>query len=1025
MKKKTKYKSRLSDFLIVLVCLAVCAGSLYLFWHDLNKSSVRSDKNKIATIYFKQRIAQRKFNDRVVWERLSQSSPLYNEDTIRTADLAQAVVRFNDGTELNLGENTMLQLSYDEKTGLQVSVSGGDVQVDGTKSSGESGIYLKMQNGSVVQVDSGSRVALKTDSSGESQNIEVQSGSASIQTVSTNPSENGKSETQTTRISSGESVNVESDGKVSKNPIAVTSIPKNLNLLKMDEKPVSVKLEWNVAKEIAGSSPAMTESSESSRNGVVTPLRSVRERATGSTTTKENLRKSATSAGTSPKIVIQTSDTKDFSKIKAAYTTTADNFELPASDGTVYWRVFEEGNEDESVEGKINVKEIPEIALISPSSNSEINYRTSLPKVLFSWKGNDYAANYKVEISKNRDMTNPVVSEENIELTSISENELAEGTYFWRVTPFYTVNNIGSGIPSEVKSFTITKSENIKPPILTIPAENAKITYVDSKNPEKSYNLNFAWKSEIKNASYDLEIARDKNFSDIFYSVETESLLVSRKLGILSSFAIPDGTYYWRVTRKSSDADDVNPVSAVQAFTISKIAADKNRLVYPPENFSLESEQLANTKFIWRLSEDFEGTDAESVLQISKSANFDKIEKVVSTNATNTTLGKVPADSADNAENSTNKNLRESATSAGNSKISAGTYYWRVGVKTSDGIEALSDARMFVILQNLLPPKITLPSENATLLTYSEKPTQISWEKSNGADYYNVRVYDSNGKLAAEKNGVKQTNVNFVLPAQKYSVQVQAATEQTATNPFRASENANVSFSLRNPSPVHALSPSQTQIAGLSALRTPTQFTWQNGIDIPTKTQFVLYKIDANGTKREVSSISNAKSGITQSRLTEGNYSWLVRASTSNGIPLDSEEQKFTITKVPLLPQATLVQPEKDFTIGKNYLRKNRAITFSWKEVPGATDYIFVLFQKNADGSVKRVYSEKTEKTQVRFRKLSSLDIANFEWNVTAFSHAKDGFEEQQGEVSKGEFKISFDLPDKIKTIKPGKMYAE
>lgn len=1004
MKKKTKYKSRLSDFLIVLVCLAVCAGSLYLFWHDLNKSSVRSDKNKIATIYFKQRIAQRKFNDRVVWERLSQSSPLYNEDTIRTADLAQAIVRFNDGTELNLGENTMLQLSYDEKTGLQVSVSGGDVQVDGTKSSGENGISLKMQNGSVVQVDSGSRVALKTDSSGESQNIEVQSGSASIQTVSTNSSENGKSETQTTRISSGESVNVKSDGKVSKNPIAVTSIPKNLNLLKMDEKPVSVKLEWNVAKEIVGSSPAMTESSESSRNDVVTPLRSVRERATGSTTNKKS----------APKIIIQTSDTKDFSKIKATYTTTADNFELPASDGTVYWRVFEEGNEDESVEGKINVKEIPEIALISPSSNSEINYRTSLPKVLFSWKGNDYAANYKVEISKNRDMTNPVVSEENIELTSISENELAEGTYFWRVTPFYTVNNIGSGKPSEVKSFTITKSENIKPPILTIPAENAKITYVDSKNPEKSYNLNFAWKSEIKNASYDLEIARDKNFSDIFYSVETESLLVSRKLGILSSFAIPDGTYYWRVTRKSSDADDVNPVSAVQTFTISKIAADKNRLVYPPENFSLESEQLANTKFIWRRSEDFEGTNAESVLQISKSANFDKIEKVVSTGSTTVTLGSNIA----NADKSVVEALETTA-------LSAGTYYWRVGVKTADGIESVSDARTFTILQNLLPPKITLPSENATLLTYSEKPTQISWEKSNGADYYNVRVYDSNGKLAAEKNGVKQTNVNFVLSAQKYSVQVQAATEQTATNPFRASENANVSFSLRNPSPVRALSPSQTQIAGLSALRTPTQFTWQNGIDVPSKTQFVLYKIDANGTKREVSSISNAKSGITQSRLTEGNYSWLVRASTSDGIPLDSQEQKFTITKVPLLPQATLVQPEKDFTIGKNYLRKNRAITFSWKEVPGATDYIFVLFQKNADGSVKRVYSEKTEKTQVRFRKLSSLDIANFEWNVTAFCHAKDGFEEQQGEVSKGEFKISFDLPDKIKTIKPGKMYAE
>lgn len=984
MKKRTRFKFHLSDFFIVFVCLSLCALSLYLFWRDLNKSSVRNDKNRIATIYFKQRIAQRKFNDRVVWERLSQSSPLYNEDTIRTADLAQAVIRFNNGTELNLGENTMLQLSYDEKEGLQIAVSGGDIQVDGTKSNGENGLSLKMKNGSVVQLDSGSRVALKTDFSGSSQNIEVQSGSALLITESaenSGGSKNGKSSEKTMRISSGENLNVDSDGKISKNPIAVTSIPKNLNLLKMDEKPVSVKLEWNVAEKKSADSAVDTE---------VIPAGS---------DNNENFLNAEIKAEKLPEIIIQTSETKDFSRIKATYRTTKDDFEIPAVSGTLYWRVFKEGNEEQSVDGKINVKEIPEIALISPESGSEFIYRTSLPKILFNWSGNDYASNYKIEISENRDMSNPVLSEENIELNSILKNELSEGTYYWRVIPFYTLNNIGSGKPSEIKSFTIVKSENIKPPLLTMPVDEAEISYVESKNPEKSYNLNFFWKSEIKNADYEFEIARDKNFSDIFYSEKTKNSFVSKKLGILSSWVIPDGTYFWRVTRKSGDDDDITPVSAIQSFSIKKLAADKTRLVYPPENFSSESEYFANTKFIWRLSDDFIEEKSKTVLQVSKKEDFSALCEEISGSD----------GSARIAENS----------------LSAGTYYWRVGVKTSDGLEAVSDVRTFTILQKLLPPKIVLPLENSTLLTYSEKPTLITWQKTDGADYYNVKLFDEKGILVAEKVGIKQLNAKFVLPAEKYSVQIQAAAEQTETNPLRTSGFAESSFVLRNPSPIRAVSPISMKISGLAALRNPTVFSWQNGADIPAKTEFVLYKVLANGNVREVYSQKNAKSGFSAERLGEGTYRWCVRASTSDGIPLDSEEQTFEITKVPLLPEAVLLQPEQNFVVGTEYLRKNRSIIFSWENVPGASDYKFSLYKKNSDGSLKFIYAEKTKKNQVKFKDLKKLEIADFEWNVTAFSHASDGFEEQSGFVSAGEFKIDYKKPEKIKLVKPGKMYAE
>ena len=87
-------------------------------WKDLNTSQRRFDKEKIAVITFKNRIAQRKFEDRVVWERIDKSTPLYNGDLVRTSDLAEAVITFNDNSQIDLFENTMIQVYYSDTEGI-------------------------------------------------------------------------------------------------------------------------------------------------------------------------------------------------------------------------------------------------------------------------------------------------------------------------------------------------------------------------------------------------------------------------------------------------------------------------------------------------------------------------------------------------------------------------------------------------------------------------------------------------------------------------------------------------------------------------------------------------------------------------------------------------------------------------------------------------------------------------------------------------------------------------------------------
>ena len=130
MRKRTKFKSPVLDFFVVAVCLSVAGYFALTFWNDLNSTVRRTDKDEIAIITFKNRIAQRKFDDRVVWERIDKSTPLYNGDLVRTADLAEAVITFNDGSQVDIYENTMIQVYYSDFAGVQISVGNGKLQAD-------------------------------------------------------------------------------------------------------------------------------------------------------------------------------------------------------------------------------------------------------------------------------------------------------------------------------------------------------------------------------------------------------------------------------------------------------------------------------------------------------------------------------------------------------------------------------------------------------------------------------------------------------------------------------------------------------------------------------------------------------------------------------------------------------------------------------------------------------------------------------------------------------------------------------
>ena len=935
-----KVKSRLLDVLIVVLCLSVFTISIRSFWMDLNSSSTRKDKEEIATIEFKRKIAQRKFNDRVVWERLQQNSPLYDYDIIRTADDAAATVTFKDGTVLELHENTMLQVSYTEE-GLQISVNDGNIEVDTTSATETKKVALSMENGSVLKLDSGSKISAVSDSGSGDNSFKLQSGNATV----TTKTENGKQSAVQT-ITSGETVKVAASGEVRKEPLTVTSISSETKLLAFNnEKTMPVKLAWN------------TSDAYENKN-----------------------------------IKIETSLTKDFSKIEKSYSVADKNYvNLQSPIGKLYWRAYPEGEIEQAASGRITVDSVKKVVAVSPAKDSLFSYRkdTELPKVSFSWQGNDYADHYKLEVSKSQDLSNPVYAEE-INSTQFTVKNLSEGTYFWRVTPYYKVQSIGYGESTGVASFAIEKREELQPPRLAIPAAGGKLTF----NPVKENQVTFQWKSDVKTADYKLQVSNKKDFSTLVYEKESTKTRITDNFTLES---LPAGSYYWKVVRTS--AEDDSPMSSeIRRFIVEKYIPGETKLIYPPENYAAESSKVRTTAFMWKLAADYEEANVQSVVQISPSLKFDRDTKEFSTEE---------------------QSLKDVS-------LVAGSYYWRVGVKTAGSDMTYTSPRALTVLGQLGRPAIISPAADSTMSIPADNQIKVSWTAVPEADYYKLKVYDSSEKLVAEIGSTKQTSASVPLSsAATYKCTVQAYTEETELSPRRSGKTAAVNFTLRAVMPVQLMAPANNaRIQGLTALRTPTVLSWKQGDKIE-KSQLVLRKLQANGTYKTVQTIDNPRNQIRLERLEPGTYKWTIKASGAGGVSLNGATNTFVITAIPELQAPQLRFPTNGGVIGADYLRENRNITFTWANVEGATEYKFVLYQKNINGTLKKLYEQKTGRaTELKYKDLASLDVGEFEWNVTAYSYAPDGYEEQKGKASTGNFKIDFALPGKVQTIDPGKLYG-
>ena len=478
MKKKTRSRSRNSFFLPFLTAIFICflgaALNSLFFYKSFFRALTKLNEEPIATITFKYKTAQRKFLDRVVWDRLKQNSPVYNGDTIHTSSLSQATIWFSDGNIMDLSENTMAQVFLSEDKTLSAELSGGEAFFDSTDAQG--GMTLSA-NGVSLQLEKGASVSAKNasaDEAGGSSDVSVQvvKGSASI------ISENGG---EKVAVREGEAVVVNKDGGYTE-PSLVLSSPKiNERILYHSSGEHSVPFRWDF-----------------------------------------NLNGEGADSSVSYELAV--SSDKNFTQIvHKSLLNNQNTAELPLTEGNYWWSVTAKVSATAQKEeksyvqtGRFQILQSPAPSLLVPASDFEYSYRTRNPSVRLVWSESSYASSYRVEISKNPDFTDTVF-DTRLNLSSTIISTLSEGVYFWRVTPYYTINKIGLASPSKTGSFSIKKKGRLTPPELLIPAENGIInTEVAQKG------ASFSWKMENDASKYIVRISDSPNLSGNVIMQETK-----------------------------------------------------------------------------------------------------------------------------------------------------------------------------------------------------------------------------------------------------------------------------------------------------------------------------------------------------------------------------------------------------------------------------------------------------------------------------------------------------------------------
>ncbi len=404
----------LSDGLVTILAGLLSGLFLFYFFLDLNAISSHGSERELGTIVFRKQTATRKSSDSQVWERLRNQSPVYQSDTLRTADGSEAVVNFADGLSLDILQNTMLKLTMKGRS-KAVDFSEGSITLRGSSSQGP-----------IVLGDTGKSLVLSPDAQvvlskkADTMSLELSQGTASVGDGS-----GSGQEFSSTRA-------LELDTKTGKTTVRpVDLIPRSpvqgARLLNLGTNSATVPFTFQVAGSLSWNS----------------------------------------------EVELQVSGSPDFSTVAARVPGVTDSARVPLSAGDWYWRLVA-GKVVSSVR-QFTLAQEESLALGEPADKAEIAFRKRAPSIRFSWSTDDLAVSSTLELASGRpDFRNPRLRRRTT-VPGLQMDSLGAGTWYWRVVPEYEASIISANPSPEVRSFTIVRRSDMAAIEPQVPVEGTLV----------------------------------------------------------------------------------------------------------------------------------------------------------------------------------------------------------------------------------------------------------------------------------------------------------------------------------------------------------------------------------------------------------------------------------------------------------------------------------------------------------------------------------------------------------------------
>ena len=597
------------DIVITLLGCSVIAASSIGLYVDYQTRIRTSQTDVIGTISFKKKTAERKYTDQMIWEDVSQESPVYNNDSIRTAEGSAAIVHLKNGTDIDLDENTLVMFSFSSK-GADINLDGGSIFAKTAETGGGAVPAVSIRSGGTsVSVTSGAlNLTKKADKAVDlsvSSGTAVLTGGAGSVAVGAN---------QTATIAGGKA-------DVKKNTVELTAPDPNTYLIAPSGGSAPVAFAWKgvsagslevaadrgfkkslIKKDVSGSSSESFAKGDyywrvKGNDGSTSEIRkfSVLEDAAAVPLAPKNGTSISYVAGNplvqlawSPSSYasayeVEISRDQQFKdtvlRINSAAQTIATD---QLKEGVYYWHVRPVYNiaQKTAFSNKLSFSIVhlkkalpPEIQ--SPASKTvKSESAAAAGKMTFSWQGSSDFKEYIIELSRDETFASHVLKETVSSYYYRYMKDLSSGVYYWRVTG-RSAEGVNSD-PSTSGTFTVIK--NRPPSSLAAVSESAA-------------SMRISWKDPDGIGKYRLEIAGDASFAQKVLSAEYA----------VSSASVKDlaqGDYFYRVS--SIDvAGSVAAVSPPEKMTVAGVL-DQPSAIAPMNNSSVDIMKTRAIDFSWK-----------------------------------------------------------------------------------------------------------------------------------------------------------------------------------------------------------------------------------------------------------------------------------------------------------------------------------------------------------------------------------------------------------------------------------------